>query len=704
MKKHLLAIFSLSALLHGQSSACGWDGYSDDYTSNQIFNQEVTEEQDYFQFLRTFEFSYDKAEIKTNQNCRDWANYFGITPEQAYYLVNDASKVSLEQLQQSGKALDKKLAFADKNFCKSKKEGLNYLSYAKYLEPFMKAEKESWYGVWSYRYHQKPLDELKYEETIENLISAYESQTNKDLKIRYGYQIVRLAHYKRQYKEAVEYFYKYVESLNYKPEIYYYALSQKAGAADACDYKKENPVSDFLTVFSESKDLKFSAYKSLRFCNGRNGLSKAFSMANNSKDKRACDIYFLLAYNNFNNPINELEKIVKIDINAPQAKILMARYIAEIESELFSPYRDSYGKESARKKFSNVDDAIRIAESQAQTCSNKNFWNLACSFLHTYCLEYDKAKNSLSKVTASSDLYKEQKDMIGTIIDICEPMIFTDNNANNAFEKHENSFGSYIIRKIMASRYQEINNKAKHFLSIYSIETDDPDRGLWEEIIALAQKSNKSKLEKWLLGNDGKVDMEYLNNRLGMANFYEGNIPAAKKLVTEKLDFNAKNVLCYTIGHIIYNKTEDSNTFYNDYISETIGNVSFENTNIKEVLSTLNKLYDLSEGDNTQAAKASFLLGNFYYNLSHEGYYRNSFNYDENFGTVASFYYTKAQLIANEDELMACILFAMQKASDRNNTLYFEKLNELKHTNFHKEAVSKCSHFADFVSSNEQGQ
>ncbi len=719
MKKHILSILSLSLFCYGSALACGGDFYEEDFYASKAFNQETTEEQEFFPFLRTYNFSYEKATIKVNQNCNDWASYFGISPEQAYYLVTKSSKTSLEQLIQSGKATDPNLKFANKSFCKAKKDGLTYLAFAKYLEPYMDTKETNSYDLWEYRYYEKPLNELKYDETLESLINAYKSQTDNQLKMRYGYQIVRLAHYKKHYREAIQYFDQYVESLKIKPEIYYYALSQKAGALDALQNKcrncepvnapKDQAIFDFLKVFNESKDLKFAAYNSLRFCSKGMGLKRAFMIEKQSV-KEACNTYFLLAYNNFNNPINELDKIVKFDANAPQAKVLMARFINEVEtsSNLYNRWE---APKSARTFLNNIDEAIRIAESQTQNAQNKNFWNLATAFLHTYCLDYGKAKSYLSKVNGSNDLFKSQKDLLSTIIDIVEPTTFSEELANKLFEKHENRFSEPIITELMVRRLGEINAKGKQRLLTSGIGGEEIDPQIWEEIIALAKKSSKSKFEKWLLEKDGEVDLKELNNHLGMSYFYNGNIEKANSLVTSSdINLNAKCAFCYTIGHIIYNGSEDESTFYNDYIQEIMGNVSFENINFKDALSHLSKLLKQSEGSGDKAAKASFLLGNFYYNFGSKGYYRWRIAYSGEYGTVATKYYSEAlNKVSNDLELKAKILFALAKATeegDRNKYQhgeilpYFRSLNELTQTAFRQQALSKCLYFADYVNGN----
>ena len=61
------------------------------------------------------------------------------------------------------------------------------------------------------------------------LIRSWNAETDKELKLRYGYQLVRFAHYNRKYDDALTLFDKYVETLDYKPKIYYDGVKILAG-------------------------------------------------------------------------------------------------------------------------------------------------------------------------------------------------------------------------------------------------------------------------------------------------------------------------------------------------------------------------------------------------------------------------------------------------------------------------------------------
>lgn len=715
MKKYLCTLL-LAAFGYGQSLACaGGDEDWDDAPSG-FFNQETIENDVYKPFLRTYRAFYGANDENVSQNCKDWAAYFGIKPYQACYLVNKASRNSIEVLLQTGKCDDDSLKFFDKKLVKAKKAGLNYLNYAKYIEPYMTTEKLDEWDLWSYRYASRTIDELKYEETLENLMSAYESQTDKELKIRYGYQIVRLAHYKRHYNDAVDYFNKYVEALNYKPEVYYYALNQKAGALRVISEghsgtkpvinSGKQTVLDFMTVFAESKDMKYSAYKSLQLSGN---LETATKMANKLAKNDACNVYFLLAYNSFNNPLRELGKILSVDANAPHAKVLMARYINEVEDNSYNSYEGRII--SARKDIKNIDEGINIAHQQALRCANqdKDFWNLASAFLHTYCLEYDQAKSYLAKVNGHNQMFKDQKELLATLIDLISPSVMTSGLANSIFEKHTAVFENGRVRSVLSRRFTDAGMLTEQFLANNDLNySGNANSEMWSKVIAFVKKPNKSKLDKWLIGNDGKADMAKLNNNLGMAHFYEGNIDKAFSLVNQPGDtMTVPKALSYNVDRLIYSDPESKNNFYDDYVSEVAGNPSFKSVSVKDIIAILHKINQKTKASGNEAAKANFLIGNFYYNFSSLGYYRNRMNCSI-FSEVAAAYYFKALGNATDRELQAKALFGLAKANREGDDYhngnqpdepFFPQLKAMNNTKFFNVAKSKCAYFADYVDS-----
>lgn len=663
-------------------------------------------------------------------NIEEWAKYLGINQNQAYYLVNKSSKKEIDSLLVFGNCRNKKLEFANSKFCKKKKNALKYISYAKFLEPYMARESgqdmKQWqeYEFWDYYWtindyyypKERTVHNLDYETIINNLIEAYKAQKDKELKLRYGYQLVRLAHYKHHYEDAVRYFDTYVEPLKIKPEIYYYALSQKAGALNGLNKTlKKNPAEegncqvamDFLRVFSKSKDLKYSAYLSLRFSENGKALENLYNQSKSLNNEDACSLYFLLGHDKFNNPLNELEKIENLDPNSTLADVLMARYISSLERHYYG-FSDKLGDLEIDNP--NLDQALKIAESMRLKSSHKDFWNLCAAHLNAYSQNYPKAKEYLSLVKCQRPVYQAHIKLLSCYIDILEPDSFDITTANVIFKKHQKTLSDYEYLRSVVAKRMENQFPLIAFLLLHETNELGLSSEKWEKMIHYGESKNHNEFEKWLL-QKSKYNTNEAYSHLALSYLYENNIPAAYKYKEYvKGEYQIKSVLCYNIAYIYQRKSEDENDFHYDYIKE-FTDQNFEKITFSNLIEELNRLYEASQSNDIRGAKAAFLLGNFYFNTSRWGYYRTQLfghsddcrsweNDDYSINDADEGYYELASEKEFKDrELMAKILFSITKLDDNEeNGDKFEYIEEkYKNTKIRKEFVSKCSWYRNYV-------
>ena len=750
MKRSTILITILFSLGATNAFPCGGEADPESSLScNEVF-KEIAFDKDSFDYLidneeyREFQFFYNPyydypnydERIKSG-NIREWTTYLKISEKQAFHLVNKATKGNIDSLLIYGTCHDPQLNFANKEFIQKRKAALNYLSFSKYLEPYMtrgrgvakdeKGNPYQWdeYQYWEYpyeRYHWRPQDgstvlDLDYTTIINNMIEAYEKQSDLELKIRYAYQIVRFAHYNNQNEDAVSYFEKYVEPLNHKPEIYYYALSQKAGALNGCikqgqceSTKKTNQVAlDFLNVFTHSKDLKYSAYLSLRFSGNGKALESLYKQANQLTKDQACNLYFLLGHDNFNNPLNELEKIMRLNPSSHLADILMARYLSSI-----------YVNEYTYKDIKNTDlgQALNIVERMVGLSTHHDFWHLCAAHILTYMNNYDAAKKHLLTVKSKRPSYLVNCGLLSTYLAISESDQMTREKANEIYSSNKEEMEHIVLRKLMMSKMGDDLEVQRGLLSFGYLSGYESDR--WNKIIALGNNPNANEFEKWLLSKNG-YSLEQAKIELSKSYLYEGNIPMAAKEYPVNKNINdlleLKCVFCYNIGYIYQYKPEDQNDFHSDYISEFIDKkTNLENISYGDLMKILNNLYSAAQGNDKRGAKASFILGNFYFNVSPKGYYRDQIfgcdpdylwdrenndlnNYD--FHTDRDYYLKASEKNFNDQELEAKIVFSLAKVGEegiRKGGPHYDKLEETyKGTKAYKEFVSKCKCFKYYV-------
>ena len=309
MRKKIFLIVVLLSCFVGPTNACGWDE-ADDYFYN-LFSQDIMNDPQYRPFLLTLNTRYYEHQELRNGNIEEWQNYLGISYENTRYLVFESKREDLQNLTKGKPVSDPKLSFATSEFVQKHKQALLYLAYSKYLEPYMRIipgdDNEISYWDFSDGYEHNAGD-LDYDKVKNVLTKSWNIETDNELKLRYGYQLVRLAHYTRRYEEAIQLFDTYVKPLNMQTELYYYALSQKAGALRGLG-ELEQANREFVRVFANSIDLKTMAYTSMTM-GWDNEISFGDFVAGADDDKERKQIYLLMGYSNFNNPVNEIEKIV----------------------------------------------------------------------------------------------------------------------------------------------------------------------------------------------------------------------------------------------------------------------------------------------------------------------------------------------------------------------------------------------------------
>lgn len=748
MRKKLLLVAVMLTALWGKSFACGWD--EGDWYYYNLFNQEIMSDERYRPFLLIYGSRYYTNDTLRNGNIEEWRQYLGLSYDETKYLVFKASRSDLQNLSKGKRAVDENLSFASADFMKNHKQALLYLAYAKYLEPYMRiipGEDTDFY--WDLPEYEHNAGDLDYEKVKTVLTKSWNAESDNELKLRYGYQLVRLAHYTRRFQEAVQLFEQYVEPLKMRTEMYYYALAQKAGALRGMG-ETQRANRDFIRVFANSYDLKTMAYTSLTM-GWDNEINFADFVAGAADNNERNDIFFMMGYSDFNNPVNEIEKIVVTDPNAIQAKVLMVRAINMLERRMLLSYVPwGEGDDRSRYPYLGQDDtegraffnqALRVSDMQRDKASDKNFWNLASSYLHFLNKDFELANNCLGNVKSTDADYMAMVKNLTAYIDICrQPKIdanteryLYDNYANMI--KGEESYSlnmadNSFIGMVLSNRYGLQGEKAKSFLMLRHVKAieDNPEESLLDDIQSFLNKKKKTQLEEYIAATS-TTEMANTNNYLayvkGVLRLTEGDFKTAKGLFEKQTRLKMSRRL---FGHniVVYYSGDEKDIMRDDYIAD----FSFIHDNMTEVevadaLMQLDKIGKKEKGD--ESAKANYLIANFFYNVSRTGYYRQYLRFDNNNGfsywkygpdanvykntlDLSSAYLEKAKKSAEDRELKAHIVYAQAKNAqqvmedhvdtwDQQMVIPHAQLNEFDQyagTSYHQAVLSNCVYYRDY--------
>ena len=746
MKRRLFT-FLVFTVITSQSLACAY--FSEDYSYYNLFLQELIDDPRYYPFLLTLETAYYESDQQPeNENIKEWQKFLGLSYENTRYLVFEAPR---DDIRAAINGNIKNLKFLPADFVIKHKQALLYLSYAKYLEPYMRITHVS-DSDWDYFPEDtKTADQLDYSSVMTVLQRSWSAETENELKLRYGYQMVRFAHYNRKYDEAIQLFDKYVAPLNYKPAMYYHALSQKAGAMAAIgDITQANFA--FMQVFANSDNLKVSALNSIRLKD-----DKPYYLNLAKTNNERFDAMLLFGYTEFNNPLRMIEKIVELSPNAIQAKVLMARAVNQLERERLPKYIYSFDKLPDRSfpLKTNADymqQALSLANAQAARSSqNNDFWNITAAYLNFLDKDYREAKRLLSNVNPKNEKYNKQIGNITRYIDICEPQIIT----SEIEQRWHKTYGDSLIsfeRDVIANKYFLQKEYAKSFIisnNIIALESN-PEMEMINDIENFYHKT-KNDFEKYMLSQSFKNLNElpdYLNYLRGVVYLSLGDFNKASAVFTKSLKYIEKqsSIVSDIFGYNI-EKYFDQYVMLSDYIEEfSVDDVM----NYKTLADKLIELQKIGDSKSDKSAKANFLIGNFFFNTCNNGFFRETLRFDENNefhfskfriyskvniyngiylkGYEDDYYYHNTDVIAQkylekaytqvaDNELKAKIVFALSKCEQQiynekkeyyseiyepadiliSDRVYFKELMKYKDTDFFNEVKTKCEYFDYYV-------
>lgn len=417
----------------------------------------------------------------------------------------------------------------------------------------------------------------------------------------------------------------------------------------------------------------------------------------------------------------------------------------------------------------------RQAESNA--VKQKNYWNIATAYLAYLDRNYPLAQTYLDRVNINEEGYKEQRDILAMLIDLGQEERITSEVEVRMFAQYNDIFtrkdveegrtkASGFVMDLLSNRYYLQEDYAKSFMLLNSLRAleDNPNLTLLNAIEALYNKPDKNTFEQYLTKDfriglsDAKKEAgvsvpNYIKYMKGFVYLTDDDLDMAKTMFRAS-GFSDVELSSDVFGYNQIECFECEDNMKTDYLSEFS---YIENTmSEEEVVSTLISLQKDAEGSGLKAAKANYLLGNFYYNTSVTGYYRNylRFGYEgsyrhwffnkinrdnifkdqiflkdiptyyDNPVQMANEYLERAYALASGDEFKARIVFALSKCEQEmhyedvvhngkegswwarynkdwvmiSDRQYFKEMMKYKNTRFFDEVEGNCMYFAYYVS------
>lgn len=644
---------------------CIWSLEPDEAYYN-LFNQLLIKEASLRPFLLTMSPDFYNAEqdIEADENMNAWIKYTQNNKEFKSFTYEDFSQLVY---QREANELPHLTSTQGQQI-------ITYLTYAKKLEPYAQRAE-----MWDTERNAAP-DNLVYQALKAEGIQRYQSVKDAELKLRYGYQLVRLAHYQDEYDEALTLFNTYVVPVTQAHVIYYYALEQKAGVLYQLGRKAEANYL-FCKVFDRSNNRKRAAYSSIHI-QGEVDWDQTYQLCKTAKEKAA--LYAIRGCNTFSNELQEAENILSICPESPYMELLAIRYINKVERKMLDI--SSIGA-YASKESTDTDTQTEYLRAKQiisriathRSVLRKEFWQTYLAHLAFLFKDYKLCEQTINSIHTFDETLLRQisRTRFNLYLTTLQHL---GRKEEDAIQQQLQSEGADVafIKEVTAHLYKQQQQYAQAFLVHNCISNLQKNPDLTQinalikayetkEHIFLSEQPDSITTKENLIALYELKGTYYLRMRqFKEAGKWYARIPNSYKIFKQKFDWSTyENVDLNPEDYNGYSQISPlifSNGFkrWFNYPAEKemVDKVYTQNQfnylnkihNKKTLAEALSRLQKESTARSEQGALAAYLLSNYYFNISSRGYYRNIPNYSISNGADSMCYPTgEAKLFETPD-------------------------------------------------------
>lgn len=618
-------------------------------------------------------------------------------------------------------------------------EVMEYLIYAKQCERHVTV------GVgWS----APERDVVEMQKMIVRGKHAFVETESHYVRLRYAYQVIRLAHYSKAYNEVLNLINELMPKVHANPSLLdYWIMGHKAGALLRIGERVEAAYL-YSLIFANCLSKRQSAYQS--FSIKSNEEWDQLVLKCKSDEERAM-LYTIRANHDDSRVIFEMEKIYEYDPKNENLELLLVKEIVKLEKDFLG--KDFNNNKKRNKRYFKIprkksEKYLKQTTEFVTKCVkekkviNLDLWRIAEGYLTFLGGDYAGADQIFTRLRNSmgseNEVMVNQLEVAQLALKIAQynyPISTKDENEigniirNNSNYWNYKDFPNYINDKLV-DLYIKSGEKGKAFRLHHTLDAlkMNPDMSMIEDLLRICEKENKSNLEEVLVKKDGlstiKNDLLLLK---GILFFNNGKIEAAAE----------------TFRKIPRNFRDQEPKFnpFHEHIIDCVHCPMTDTTMYDRVgiIEELLRLEYQGRAHLESGASSFYQLGNAYYNMTYYGdswYVTDLFRSGGNWGYVnkdnrylineselgnienkkmnqARKYYEKALDLAKNKELAARACFMLAKCDlneyyvdpeteyhpydnlipilpERYNSYYLRFINEFSETQFYDEAIDEC--------------
>ena len=509
-------------------------------------------------------------------------------------------------------------------------------------------------------------------ELLELALKNYKTETNTFLKNRYGYQIVRLAHYLQENEAALQFFESFLELQSETPYIYYLALEQRSGAAYNLKRLPE-ATKGFLEVYLKVPSRRETCALSLKYIDWSNPqLSDTFFAQNGFGEIEP----FFKSYYLKGSVAREMQKLQTKNPASPYLEVMAIREVDKLQNRLFDiHYYDSSDYFDNEDSFDSetLRTLQEIAKSQIENKNvpRKDFWRIVLSATYLRNNDYENAALFASKVSKNSELFVQAKRLsfaIATLrlttvdrneIDKLFNQLKADqqlyesrpvtafffNFISDLYRKNDNvivsllgslNYGGENSKYTWEGVLSDIGNHSGFYYKNEFIEDN-----IIQQLQGFIDLTNKTDYEKLIISKLKSNPQDYVNELRGTWYFQQNKLDEAIsnfRKIGNPSAFYGKYIRPEMFSGALReyfnvpfaDQSDKINLKYESLFADNAQKTEEEETypdNKLKLAQTFQKLEELAKSDPKNAADYYYMLGNAWYNISERGWFLNSLHY-----------------------------------------------------------------------------
>jgi hypothetical protein len=553
-------------------------------------------------------------------------------------------------------------------------ETIDYLVFAKHCEPYV---------IRSNNWETPERDTFAMQNLIEEGIDKFLNTKSNYIRHRYAYQLIRLAHYKKNYPQVLElYDYLLPKTDQIVSILNYWTLGHKAGALKSLGNRVEAAYL-FSRIFDESPSKRESAFRSFSIQTDEEWEACLLMC---QSDRERATLYALRANARNSIAAEAMEKIYELDPSNENLELLLVKEIRELERDLLGiEFND---KKKQNKQFHNLPrkkagDYLVTLQTFVLKCIDENkvarpeLWQLANGYLEYLAGDLYASEKSFNflKKSITNKLLIEQLDifMLAHKINSFETIDNEDEKeiadiiTDNPLYKKYKSFPDFLNDRL-AYVYKKQGNPGKAFRCRYDIKAlkPNPQPDIIEDLLNVCRKEELSKFERALITkSDGTTIENELMDLKGTYFMAQGRLEAALE-VLKRIPRNEWDL--YQFNPFI--------DFMQDCVNECQMPDSIEYFNKVEIIQKIFELEYKAKADFERGAEYNYQLGTAFYNMSYFGhswqvmdFFRSGSNWSYDKDGVFSDYYFPFGNLENQDLTKALEYF--EKARSVANDFEF---------------------------------